>query len=299
MTSASDFARGIIALWIGMATRAATEPTSQTAPHVLRVLGRPKVLASVCIALLVAAGWLYLGLIVAGMSGIGVLEALCRPSFGARDGWGIAQAGLVLSMWCAMALAMMLPTAGPMILTYAELAETATRKGEPAASPLVLTAGYVSIWLGAASVFAATQMLLVRLAVLDPAMATASPLFSGAVFIGAGLYQFSALKHACVTQCQHPFRFFFANWTADPRGVFRLGFRQGLYCLGCCWAMMLSMFAVGVMNVIWMAALGAIMAIEKVGNTTRFSRALGAAFVLIGIAFIATSVIAHWPMKNG
>jgi predicted metal-binding membrane protein len=282
-----------------MATRAANDPVPQNAPHLLRALGRPKVLAFVCIGVLVAAGWLYLGFVAAGMSGVGVLEALCRPSFGAQDGWSLAQAGLVLSMWCAMALAMMLPTAGPMILTYAELAETAAKKGEPAASPLILAAGYVSIWLGAALVLAATQLLLVRLAVLDPAMATASPLFSGAVFIGAGLYQFSSLKHACVTQCQHPFRFFFANWTADPRGVFALGFRQGLYCLGCCWAMMLSMFAVGVMNVIWMAALGAIMAIEKVGSTTRFSRALGAAFVLIGIAFIVTSVAAHWPMKNG
>ena len=297
MTSASDFAKGINALWIGMATRAANEPIRQTAPH-LRVLGRPKVLAFICIAVLVAAGWIFLGLLVAGMSGVGVLEALCRPSFGAQTGWSFAQAGLVLSMWCAMALAMMLPTAGPMILTYADLAETAAQKGEPAASPLVLTAGYVSIWLGAAFALAALQMLLVRLAVLDPAMATASPLFSGAVFIGAGLYQFSALKHACVTQCQHPFRFFFANWTADPRGVFRLGFRQGLYCLGCCWAMMLLMFAVGVMNVIWMAALGAIMAVEKVNTTTRFSRALGVVFVLIGIAFIVTSVVAHWPMKN-
>ena len=281
-----------------MATRAANDPSSQTAPHLLRALGRPKVLAFICIGILVAAGWLYLGLVVAGMSGIGVLEALCRPSFGAQDGWSIAQAGLVVSMWCAMALAMMLPTAGPMILTYAELAETAAKKGEPAASPLILAAGYVSIWLGAASVFAASQLLLVRLAVLDPAMATASPLFSGAVFIGAGLYQFSALKHACVTQCQHPFRFFFANWTADPAGVFRLGFRQGLYCLGCCWAMMLSMFAVGVMNVIWMAALGAIMGLEKVSTTTRFSRALGALFVLVGIVFIVTAVVAHWPMKS-
>jgi len=281
-----------------MATRAANDPTRETAPHAVRVLARPKVLAFICIGVLVAAGWIYLGLVVAGMSGVGILEALCRPSFGARTGWSFAQAGLVLSMWCAMALAMMLPTAGPMILTYAELAETAAKKDELAAPPLFLTAGYVSIWHGAAFVLAATQLLLVRLAVLDPAMATASPLFSGAVFIGAGLYQFSALKHACVTQCQHPFRFFFSNWTADPRGVFRLGFRQGLYCLGCCWAMMLLMFAVGVMNVIWMAALGAIMAIEKVSTTTRFSRALGVSFVLIGVAFIVTSVVAHWPMKS-
>lgn len=282
-----------------MATRAEqhTAPPTASGPAG-SAFGRPKLLALVCIAVLVAAGWIYLGLMVAGMSGIGLLEALCQPSFGAQGGWSAAQAGLVLSMWCAMALAMMLPTAGPMILTYTELAETAARKGEPATSPLILTAGYVLVWLGVAVALAALQMLLVRIAILDPAMATASPLFSGAVFIGAGLYQFSALKHACVTQCQHPFRFFFANWTADPRGVFRLGFRQGLYCLGCCWAMMLLMFAVGVMNVIWMAALGAVMAIEKVNTTTRFSRVLGAVFVLIGIAFIVTSVIAHWPMKN-
>ena len=219
------------------------------------------------------------------MSGVGLLDVLCRPSFGASD-FDAAQGTLVFAMWCAMALAMMLPTAAPMILTYAELAETAADKGEPAASPLVLAAGYVAVWFGAAMLLTVLQLILMRVSLLDPAIASASPLFSGAVFIAAGLYQFSALKHACVTQCQHPFRFFFANWTAQPRGVFRLGLRQGLYCLGCCWAMMLLMFAVGVMNVVWMAALGAAMTIEKIGTTTRFSRALGIVFILAGAACI-------------
>jgi predicted metal-binding membrane protein len=260
----------------------------------LRALARPKLLAIACIGVLAAAGWLYLGLMLAGLSGAGLLEAICRPSFGTSE-LGVLQAAVVLAMWCAMALAMMLPTAAPMILTYAELAETASRKGEPAASPLVLTTGYVGVWLGAAVALSALQLILSRLALLDPALASASPLFSGAVFMGAGLYQFSALKHACVTQCQHPFRFFFANWTAEPHGVFRLGVQQGLYCLGCCWAMMLLMFAVGVMNVIWMAVLGAIMAIEKINTTTRFSRALGVAFILVGAALIVSSVAARWP----
>ena len=124
-------------------------------------------------------------------------------------------------------------------------------------------------------------------------MAPSSPLFSGAIFIAAGLYQFSALKHACLTQCQRPFPFFFANWTAVPLGVFRLGLRQGLYCLGCCWAMMLLMFAVGAMNVVWMAALGIVMGMEKIGSTTRFSRAVGVAFIAIGAAFIV-DVMAGW-----
>jgi len=263
----------------------------------LRALARPKRIALACIAVLVAAGWIYLGLMLAGMSGAGLLDVLCRPSFGASSP-DAAQAGLVFAMWCAMALAMMLPTAAPMILTYAELAETAARKGEPAASPLVLAAGYVAVWLGAAMLLTVVQLFLMRVSLLDPAMASASPLFSGAVFMAAGLYQFSALKHVCVTQCQHPFRFFFAS-TAEPRGVFRLGIRQGLYCLGCCWAMMLLMFAVGVMNVIWMAALGAVMTIEKIGTTTRFSRALGIVFILVGAALILTSVMAHWPARAG
>lgn len=260
----------------------------------VRALARPKALAVACIAVLIAAGWIYVALTLAGMSGVTFLEVLCRPSFGA-SGFSTGQAGLLFAMWCAMALAMMLPTAAPMVLTYADIAQAAARKGEQVASPLVLTAGYVLVWLCAAAAFAALQLMLARLALLDPAMRSASPLFSGAVFIGAGLYQFSALKHACVTQCQRPLPFFFANWTARPRGVFRLGVQQGLYCLGCCWAMMLLMFTVGVMNVVWMAALGAIMTIEKIGTTTRFSRALGVVFVAVGAVFVASSVIAHWP----
>lgn len=257
----------------------------------VRALSRPRLVAVGCVAVLAAAGWTYLGLMLATS---GVLEALCRPGFVSAVP-GLAQAGLVLAMWCAMALAMMLPTAAPMILTYVEIAETAARKGEPAAAPLWLIGGYVGVWLGAAALLAALQLALMRLSLLDPAMASVSPLFSGAAFIGAGLYQFSALKHACVTQCQRPFPFFFANWTAQPRGVFRLGLRQGLYCLGCCWAMMLLMFAVGVMNVIWMAALGMVMTSEKLARTTRFSRVLGVLFIAVGAAFIVTSVAAHWP----
>src|SRR5947199_1044107 len=210
----------------------------------IRALARPKALAIACIAVLVAAGWIYLALTLAGMSGVTALEVLCRPMFG-TSGFGAEQALLLFVMWCAMALAMMLPTAIPMILTYADLAETAAAKGEPAASPLILTGGYILVWLGTAVVLAALQLVLARLSLLDPGMSSASPLFSGAVFVAAGAYQFSGLKRGCVTQCQHPFRFFFANWTGEPRGVFRRGVRQGFYCLGCGWERLGLMFVVG------------------------------------------------------
>lgn len=295
---------------------------------------RPKVLALVCVAALAAAGWVYLGLMVASAVGAGhggalgpgmglldyllspgeadsltraVIDALCRPTFGAAqaahfgmplsDSWSATDFALILVMWCAMALAMMLPTAGPMIVTYAEIADTAARKGEHAVSPLVIAGGYTAVWLGFALAATVLQWGLTQAALLDPAMATTSGLFSGVVFVGAGLYQFSALKHACVTQCQRPFPFFFANWTTSARGVWGLGVRQGLFCLGCCWAMMLVMFAVGLMNVLWMAGLGVIMTLEKVATTTRFSRIIGAAFIAVGVVLIAASVAAHWPAQ--
>jgi predicted metal-binding membrane protein len=286
-------------------------------------LSRPVPIAVACLVVLTALGWVYLAMMVAGWAargeagalgpGMGVIDlltqrqdfdligralvdVLCRSSFGSHALSATAgEAALVLAMWVAMTLAMMLPTAAGMIVTYAQIADTAARKGEPAVSPLVLTAGYVGVWLGFAVAAAAVQVALTRLALIDSAMASASPLFSGAVFIGAGAYQFTALKRACVTRCQRPFPFLFANWSSERRGIFRLGVRQGLHCLGCCWATMLAMFAVGVMNVVWMVALGLVMTLEKMMVTTRFSRAVGGVFIAVGAAFIAAAVAAHWP----
>lgn len=296
---------------------------SPAAARLGHALGRPVPIAVGCLMLLAVLGWIYLVLMVAGWAARGeaaalgpgmglfdlltqragyeligraILDVLCRPSFGSQ---GLAahagQGVIVLAMWVAMTLAMMVPTAAGMVVTYAEIADTAARKGEPAVSPLVLMAGYVGVWLGFALVATLVQVALTSVAVLDPAMASASLLFSGAIFVGAGAYQFTELKHACVTRCQRPFLFFFANWSTEPRGIFRLGVQQGLYCLGCCWATMMVMFAVGVMNVLWMAALGVLMTAEKLMVTIRFSRLIGCVFLAIGAALIVLSIAAHWP----
>jgi predicted metal-binding membrane protein len=258
------------------------------------IMSRPKLIAAGCVVLLTGLGWLTLAWLMAGMggaaSGLPVsLQALCSPAFAAS-----APGTLVALMWAAMTLAMMLPTAGPMILTYAEIAETAARKGERIVSPLVLASGYGVVWAGFAAAATLGQLVLTRLALIDAGMAPASGLFSGAIFFAAGVYQFTPLKHACLTQCQRPFPFFFTHWQTTAEGVFRLGLTQGLYCLGCCWAMMLVMFAVGVMNVVWMAALGVVMTIEKIGSGRAFSHAVGAAMIVAGAAFVLTALAAHW-----
>ena len=254
------------------------------------VFARPKALAAICVIALAGLGWFALALQAANS---GVIAALCRALM--SEPVSAATVTLVAGMWAAMTLAMMLPSAAPMILTYAEIADTAAAKNEPVVSPFVIAAGYTAVWFGFAIAATFAQLALTRAALLDANLAAASGLFSGAIFIGAGVYQFSALKHACLTQCRNPFQFFFPRWATTPRGVFKLGLRQGLFCLGCCWAMMLVMFAVGVMNVIWMAALGVVMTLEKIGSGKRFTYAVGVGLIAIGLAFIATSVAAHWP----
>lgn len=267
-------------------------------PPAVRRLGatfaRPKVLAAICVVALAGLGWLAVGLLYSGM---GVFDALCQSLAMPHGTWGVSGFAIVALMWGAMTLAMMLPSASPMILTYAEIADTAARKHERIVSPFVLAAGYTLVWLGFAAITTLAQFAFTRAALLDTSMQSASGLFSGAIFIGAGVYQFSALKHACLTQCQTPFPFFFANWATTPRGVFRLGVKQGLYCLGCCWAMMLVMFGVGVMNVIWMAGLGTVMTFEKIGTGKRLTYAVGVALVVAGVAFVLSAFAAHWPVQ--
>jgi predicted metal-binding membrane protein len=289
---------------------------SPAAARLASLFARPKGLAVACVLALTGLGWLYLGLLIAGMGGPAAafgpgmraldllprtIQVLCSPTFGIAlmpDGaWGASGFALVALMWSAMTLAMMLPSAAPMILTYAEIADTAARKDERIVSPFVLAAGYTAIWLGFAFAASVAQLSFTRAALIDVDMASASGLFSGAIFIAAGVYQFSTLKDACLRQCQSPFPFFFTHWATTPRGVFRLGIKQGLYCLGCCWAMMLVMFAVGVMNVVWMAALGIVMTMEKISGGKRLSYGVGAALIAVGLGFVLADIAVHWPPR--
>lgn len=239
-----------------------------------QMVARPKAIAAACVVALTAVGWLALALL-SEQSGT-VFGSLCRP---ADQPMGVLVTG---AMWSAMTLAMMLPSAAPMILTYAEIADTAAGKGEKIISPFTIAAGYVLVWLA----FALAATFLQTGAAHVPLSERTRAYLSGAIFIGAGAYQFSVLKHACLSRCRHPFQFFFAHWQTTARGVFRLGMKQGLYCLGCCWAMMALMFVTGVMNVVWMAALAVFMTIEKMTVSKAISHAAGMVLIVIGIVLM-------------
>jgi predicted metal-binding membrane protein len=241
-----------------------------------RAAARPRAVAVCCVLALTAFGWLYLGVMYARNADL--FAALCQPS--AVSGETLA---LLVPMWGAMALAMMVPSASATILTYAEIADTAARKQIDVVSPMVIVAGYLAVWLGFALAASIAQLMLARAGWLDPNAGHAGTYTSGALFILAGGYQFTTLKHACLRQCRNPFQFFFSNWQTTARGVFRLGLKQGFFCLGCCWAAMLLMFALGVMNVVWMAALAIAMTIEKLLNVPWLSYAYGVALIAVGL----------------
>ena len=166
--------------------------------------------------------------------------------------------GSIFVVWAAMSLAMMLPTAFPMISAYLDIAEAAKAKSADCVSPVILAFGFAVVWLGFSGLAATLQLFAARYG-----DAVQSPVLAVLLFILAGLYQFSPLKHSCLSKCRRPMPYFMANWTTELRSVFKMGLHQGALCLGCCWALMALGFAAGLMNLAWMAALCLIMVLEK------------------------------------
>ena len=142
-------------------------------------------------------------------------------------------------------------------------------------------AGHLSIWIAFSAIAATMQWALHQAASLSDDMSVMSSSIAGVILIGAGLYQLSPVKSACLKRCQSPLGFLLTNWRDGNTGALELGLRHGLYCLGCCWALMLVLFVVGVMNLAWVAALTAFVLVEKFGPAgTWIARAGG--LVLLG-----------------
>ena len=233
---------------------------------------RPKIIALTGLSAMVIVAWAYLVM----MSGQSVPVTGMAPA-------SHTSIGLLSSMWVAMAIAMMLPTAVPMISAYMEICQTAAAKSIATVSPLVLIAGYLSVWLVFAISAAIAQVGFIQLSLLLAVPPATSQGVASALLITAGIYQFSNLKQACLTKCRAPLNFFFANWSDSPRGIFQLGVKQGLFCLGCCWALMLVMFVTGIMNILWMVALTALMVAEKIiPNPVALRRITGFALIAWG-----------------
>jgi predicted metal-binding membrane protein len=192
-------------------------------------------------------------------------------------GWGAIDLGLVFVMWGLMMAAMMLPSAMPAILLY----------GRARGSWGAFAAGYLLVWLGFSAVATVLQWRLLEAALVTPMMKSASVPLSAALLIAAGLFQLTPLKNACLVGCRSPLGAALAGAAAPPSRAIVHGLRNGLYCLGCCGALMGVLFAVGVMSLPWVFLLAAYVALEKLAPRAPWlPRAAGAALCLWGVSLL-------------
>jgi predicted metal-binding membrane protein len=178
--------------------------------------------------------------------------------------WDSAHIVMLWAMWAVMMTAMMLPTAAPLILLYAAAARKNAEPGSAAQRVYALAAGYVLVWSLFSVIATALQRFLASTGVLTPMMEPATSAAGAAVLAIAGLYQLTPLKRGCLHACRSPLGFMVQRWRGGAAGAFRLGLDHGIYCLGCCWALMLILFAGGVMNLVVIVTLTIWVAVEKI-----------------------------------
>ncbi|SMX40978.1 hypothetical protein MAA8898_02320 [Maliponia aquimaris] len=202
--------------------------------------------------------------------GAAFVDFLCSGALGAQ---GFAGA---FAMWALMSAAMMAPTALPALATYDDLSHaTSTNFGR-------LVGGYLAAWLGFSLLAALMQVGLFRLGLIGALGQSLSVPLTAALLIGAGVYQFSAIKAACLSRCRAPLTFFMQHWDEGP---FRNGLRMGLDCVGCCWALMLLGFVGGTMNLVFMGLAMLLMTLEKLPDLGRYvTNPLGVALIAAGLA---------------
>jgi len=209
------------------------------------------------------------------------LASLCRSPASEMS------AGTNIAMWGLMSVGMMLPTATPIIGAYFTLASTQPLRIR-ASNIWGLLGGYVAVWFAFSFGAGLAQWTLARLGLMSiPGLSGYAPL-SVALLLVAGLYQFSAIKAACLSRCRSPFGFLISAWRDGFVGAFNMGVRHGLDCLGCCWALMLLAFVGGAMNLIWMGIATGLMALEKLPSIGRpLTKPLG-------ILLIGGTIYAGW-----
>jgi predicted metal-binding membrane protein len=246
---------------------------------------RDRTLIATCIVLVCAVAWAYVVHLAGRPSSIHVpATAMAGMGMSVDAPSGVAGVLLTFTMWAVMMVAMMGPTAAPVLLLFAT---SHARRGERSVPTVVLLfgVGYLTIWLGFSVGATLAQWALNQAMLLSAAMVVGSPYVAGALFIGAGVYQLTPLKNACLEHCQTPMGFLMSHWRDGPGGAFQMGLRHGLYCLGCCWALMALLFAVGVMNLVGVAVLTVFILAERVGQGGAVVARVG------GVAMIGGGVV--------
>jgi predicted metal-binding membrane protein len=226
------------------------------------------------IALLRRDRWIVLGGLVAltlfsAVESRWLADAMMRTSspllVSALTRWGPAELATIALMWGVMMIAMMTPTASPMVLGFAGLERRRIGGAAPWGNTSAFLGGYLLVWMAFSVLATLAQWGLRSAAMLSACgMKTVSPSVGAAFLVSAGIFQFSSAKSACLKHCRTPVGFLLSEWRDGRTGALVMGVRHGLYCVGCCWLLMLLLFVVGVMNAAWCAALAALVLAERV-----------------------------------
>ena len=207
------------------------------------------------------------------------------PSSGS---WVLSDFVLLFLMWSVMMIAMMTPSILPMLMLFTTLNTRNKSKGKDTSSTFLLLIGYLMSWVLFSLVITLPEYAMHKSGLLNPMMEPTHAYLGSVMLVIAGIYQFTPFKDACLTVCQSPLTFLMNNWKDGNLGAFLVGYKHGFYCIGCCWALMLTLFALGVMNIMWVMVLTIFVLFEKLSykNPLLFRRVAGYAFILWGILLV-------------
>jgi predicted metal-binding membrane protein len=205
--------------------------------------------------------------------------------------WSVTDLALTFVMWAVMMVAMMTPSAAPMILIFAGINRRRQNQQVPYVPTSVFLMGYLVVWATFSVLAAAAQWGLHAVSLLSPMMVSTSPVLGGMLLLMAGIYQWTPLKHACLSKCRSPVGFVLNEWRDGRWGAFLMGLKHGSYCTGCCWALMALLFVAGVMNLLWVAAIAGFILLEKVAPAgQRMGQAAGALLVAGGVVLLGLAL---------
>ena len=242
-------------------------------------LKRDRLIVGAGVLLVSALAWWYTVHAAQQMGGLAM--QMGRPD---PNDWSVASLPPLFVMWVVMMVAMMLPSAAPMILTFAAVARNRRRHQRPYVPVAVFVSGYFIAWGGFSAVATLAQWLLHREALLSPMMVTSSALLGGVLLLLAGVFQFTPLKRSCLTHCRAPLEFITTRWREGWGGALMMGLEHGLFCTGCCWALMALLFVLGMMNLLWIASLTILVGLEKIlPRRSYFSRGTGVLLAIWGL----------------
>ena len=243
------------------------------------VLKRDRLIVGAGVVLVSALAWWYIVAAAEQMGGPAMQMGRPDPS-----AWRLASLAPLFIMWVVMMVAMMLPSAAPMILTFAAVARNRRQHQRPYVPVAVFASGYFVVWGGFSAVATVAQWLLHRAALHSPTMVASSALLGGILLLLAGVFQFTPLKRNCLTHCRAPLEFITTRWREGWGGALAMGLEHGLFCTGCCWALMALLFVLGMMNLLWIAALTILVGLEKIlPRRSYISRGTGVLLVLWGL----------------